>query len=217
MPGVTITANYGAGGSYVAPAVATALGLPMLDRAISTDIAAELHVSVQEAQGGQLKRSLVDRFLGVLAPLAGGVLGAGTDAAPPDADLSPADDSDLFREQAEAIMRTALVSGAVIHGRAGAAAFQNEPGVLHVRLVGALEPRIAQGAKLEHVSLDAARQAQPEVDRARAHYVKRLYNVSIDDVTLYDLHIDSTRVPLDSCAELIVLAYRSLPPGQTRR
>lgn len=217
MPGVTITAHYGAGGSYVAPAVAAALGLPMLDRAISTDVAAKLHVSVQEAQGGQLKRSLVGRFLGVLAPLSGGVLGAGTDAAPPDADYSSPGDADLFREQADAIMRAALVSGAVIHGRAGAAAFQNEPGVLHVHLVGPTEARIAQGAKLEHVSLDEARQAQLEVDRARAHYVKRLYNVSIDEFTLYDLHIDSTRVPLDTCAELIVLAYRGLPPGQTRR
>jgi cytidylate kinase len=217
MPGVTITANYGAGGSYVAPAVAAALGLPMLDRAISTDIAAKLHVSVQEAEGGQFKRSLVGRFLGVLAPLSGGVLGAGTDAAPPDAGFAAPDDSDLFREQAEVIMRTALVSGAVIHGRAGAAAFQDEPGVLHVRLVGATERRIVQGAQLEQVSLEAARRAQPEVDRARAHYVKRLYNVSIDDVTLYDLHIDSTRVPLDTCADLIVRAYRSLAPTQTRR
>ena len=85
-------------------------------------------------------------------------------------------------------MRTALATGAVIHGRAGAAAFQHEPDVLHVRLFGAVEARIAQGAELEHVSLDEARRAQPEVDRARAHYVQRLYNVSIDDPDLYDLH-----------------------------
>jgi cytidylate kinase len=216
MPGVTITGDYGAGGSYVAPAVANALGLPMLDRAISTDVAAKLHVSVQEAAGGQLKRSFVGRFFGVLAPLSGGVLGAGTDAAPPDADFPPPDDADIFREQAEAIMRTALVSGAVIHGRAGAAAFRNDPGVLHVRLVGAIEARIAQGAELEHVSLDEARHAQPEVDRARAHYVRRLYNVSIDDPTLYDLQIDSTRVPLDTCTDLIVLAYKALRAGPRR-
>ncbi len=190
--------------------MAAALGLPLLDRAISTDVAAKLHVSVQEAEGGQLRRSLVDRFIGILAPLSGGVLGAGTDAAPPDADFAPSDDADLFREQAEAIMRAALVSGAVIHGRAGAAAFQHEPGVLHVRLVGATAGRIAQGAKIEHVSLDEARRAQPEVDRARAHYVKRLYNVSIDDPSLYDLQLDSTRMPLDTCADLITLAYRSL-------
>lgn len=216
MPGVTITADYGAGGSYVAPAVARALGLPMLDRAISTDVAAKLHVSVQEATGGQLKRSLVGRFFDVLAPLSGGVLGAGTDAAPPDAALPTHDDADMFREHAEAIMRTALHSGVVIHGRAGAAAFANDPGVLHVRLVGATEARIAQGAKLEQVSLDAARRAQPQVDRARAHYVRRLYNVRIDDPALYDLQIDSTQLPLDTCVELIVMAFKSLDASPAR-
>jgi cytidylate kinase len=216
MPGITITATYGAGGSYVAPAVATALGLPLLDRAISSDVAAKLHVSVKEAEGGEVKRSLVDRFIGVLAPLSTGVLGAGTDAAPPDADFSIADDADLFRQQAEAIMRAALDSGVVIHGRAGAAAFQAEPGVLHVRLAGPVEACLVQGAKIENVSLDEARRAQPEVDRARAHYVRRLYNVSIADPSLYDLQIDSTRVPLDSCVDLIVQAYRSLRPGARR-
>jgi cytidylate kinase len=216
MPGVTLTASYGAGGSYVAPAVATALGLPLLDRAISADVAAKLHVSVQEAEGGEVKRSLVDRFIGVLAPLSSGVLGAGTDAAPPDADFTRTDDADLFRQQAEAIMRTALESGAVIHGRAGAAAFQAEPGVLHVRLSGPADACIVQAARIENVSLEQARRAQPEVDRARAHYVRRLYNVSIGDPGLYDLQIDSTRVPLDTCVDLIVQAYRGLRPGARR-
>jgi cytidylate kinase len=217
MPGVTITGDYGAGGSYVAPAVAKALGLPMLDRAISTDVAARLHVSVQEAAGAQLKRSLVGRFFGVLAPLSGGVLGAGTDAAPPDAAFPRGDDADLFREQAEAIMRDALLSGAVIHGRAGAAAFRHEPGVLHVRLSGPADARIAQGAELEHVSLDDARRAQPQVDRARAHYVWRLYNLRIDDPTLYDLQIDSTQLSLDTCVELILAAYGSVQANPPRR
>jgi cytidylate kinase len=216
MYGVTITGDYGAGGSYVAPAVAAALGLPMLDRAISTDVAAALHVSVQEATGGQLKRSLVGRFFGVLAPLSAGVLGAGTDAAPPDADFVRADDAEIFRDQAESIMRAALASGAVIHGRAGAAAFCHEKQVLHVRLVGALDARIAQGAALEHVSIDEARRAQPQVDQARAHYVRRLYNVRIDDPTLYDLLIDSTRLNLDSCVDLIVQAYKAFHPDRRR-
>src|SRR6185437_4771817 len=139
MPGVTISAGYGAGGSIVAPAVASILQLPLLDRAISSAVAEELHVSLHEAQEGELaKRSLADRFLAVLTPLAGGVLGAGTDAAPPDAPPPP-DEGAPFREQAEAIMREALATGAVILGRAGAAALIEEPGVLRVRLFGPKE------------------------------------------------------------------------------
>ncbi|TMC46587.1 MAG: cytidylate kinase-like family protein, partial [Chloroflexi bacterium] len=128
MPGVTISASYGAGGSVIAPAVAEQLNLPLLDRAISSRVAAQLHVSVQEAEGGEMRRSLVEKFLAVLAPLASGALGAGTDAAPPHA-IPPPDDADFFREQAEAIMNEALSGGAVILGRGGGAAFCHRPDV----------------------------------------------------------------------------------------
>ena len=189
MPGVTISAAYGAGGSIIAPEVGRRLDLPVLDRAISSHVAAQLRVSVQEAEGGAIRRPLADRFMAVLAPLAGGALGAGTDCAPPDA-FPPPDDAAFFRERAEAIMTEALAAGAVILGRAGGAAFHARPDVLRVRLFGL-----------------------PEVDRARAQYVRRLYNASIDDPGLYQLQIDSTALPLDACADLIATAYSALTRG----
>ena len=212
MPGVTISAGYGAGGSIIAPEVARQLGLPLLDRAISSHVAAQLQVSVQEAEGGMIRRSVPGRFLAVLAPLAGGVLGAGTDCAPPEA-VPPPDDAAFFREQAEAIMRKALAAGAVILGRAGGAAFCDEPGVLRVRLFGPEEARITQAARIEDVDAATARQRLPEIDRARAQYVRRLYSRDIDDPDLYHLQIESTAVPLDACTTLIAAAYRSRVDG----
>jgi cytidylate kinase len=209
MPGVTISAAYGTGASAIAPAVAERLKLPLLDRAISSDVAAQLHVSVQEAETGAMRRSLVGRFFGVLAPLAGGVLGAGTDAAPPDA-VAPPDDNDLFRDQAETIMRQALAGGAVVLGRAGAAAFCNEPDVLRVRLYGPLEARIAHAVHAQGVDDATARLRQPEVDGARAQYVRRLYCVDIDDPALFTLQLDSTALPTHACVEVIATAYRAL-------
>ena len=207
MPGVTISAGYGAGGSVVAAHVAQLLDLPLLDRAISSAVAAQLRVSVEEARDGAVHRSLSDRFLGVLAPLAVGVLAASSSAAPRDLTAS-GDEAAWFREQAEAVMRAALTSGAVVLGRAGAAAFQGEPGVLRVRLFGPPDARAAQAALIENVDEPTARRRLPEVDRARAQYVRRLYRADIDDPELYHLQIDSTVVPLDVCAGLIVTAYR---------
>jgi cytidylate kinase len=210
MPGVTISAGYGAGGSIVAPEVARRLGLPVLDRAISSRVAALLQVTVPEAEGGEIRRPLVDRVLGLFTPLAGGLLCAGTDAAPPEAMPPPPDDAALFRQQAEAIMNEALAAGAVILGRAGAAAFRSRPDVLRVRLFGLPEARIAQASRIENVDAPTARQLLPEVDRARAQYVRRLYGVGIDDPDLFDLQLDSTALPLGACADLIVGAYRAL-------
>ena len=214
MPGVTISAGYGAGGSIVAPEVARRLGLPVLDRAISSRVAALLQVTVPEAEGGEIRRPLVDRVLGLFTPLAGGLLCAGTDAAPPEA-VPPPDDAALFRQQAEAIMNEALAAGAVILGRAGAAAFRSRPDVLRVRLFGPPEARIAQASRIENVDAPTARQLLPEVDRARAQYVRRLYGVGIDDPDLFDLQLDSTALPLAACADLIVSAYRALDRTRT--
>ncbi len=157
MPGVTISAGYGAGGSIIAPEVARQLGLPLLDRAISSHVAARLRVTVREAEGGAIRRA-----------------------------------------------------GAVILGRGGGAAFYEEPGVLRVRLFGPAQARAVQAARIEDLDASTARRRLPEVDRARAHYVRRLYGADIDDPALYHLQIDSTAVSLDACAAVIVAAYRGL-------
>jgi len=212
MPGVTISAGYGAGGSVIAPEVARQLGIPLLDRAISSHIAEKLHVSVTEAESGAVRRSLADRFLAILAPLAEGVRTAGGDTRAPWT-ATPPDEAPLFREQAEAVMRDALISGAVILGRAAGAAFHRETGVLRVRLFGPAGARIAQAARIESIDEDTARQRLPEVDGARAQYVRRLYGADIDDPALYHLQIDTTVLPLDASAALIVAAYHALPPA----
>ena len=96
-----------------------------------------------------------------------------------------------------------------ILGRAGGAAFCQEPAVLRVRLFGPQQSRIAQAARIESVDAATARQRLPEVDRARAQYVRRLYGSDIDDPDLYHLQIDSTVLPLDTCVDIIATAYRS--------
>lgn len=202
MPGVTISAGYGAGGSLVAPRVAERLGLRLIDRAISSTVATQLQVSVVEAQQGEAHRSVAERFFGVLAPLTG--------VAQPLPEPGLTEDAAAFREHTEELMRAAMAEGAVILGRAGAVAFAAEPGVLRVRLFGPPEARIAQAAVVEAVPLDTARQRQPEVDQARADYVRRLYHADLDDPRLYHLHLDSTVLPLDTCVELIVQAYQAM-------
>jgi cytidylate kinase len=204
MPGVTISAGYGAGGSLVAPMVAERLGLRLIDRAISSTVAMQLQVSVAEAQQGEARRSVAERFFGVLTSLTG--------LASPPLEPGLAEDAAAFREQTERLMRQALAEGAVILGRAGAAAFAAEPDVLRVRLFGTTEARIAQAAEVEAVPLETARQRLPEVDSARAQYVRRLYHVDLEDPQLYHLQLDSTVLPLDTCADLIVQAYRAMRP-----
>jgi cytidylate kinase len=212
MPGVTISAGYGTGGSQIARLVADELALPLLDRAISSDVAAQLQITVEEAQDASFTRSRSDRFFGLLVPLASGVLGAGTDAAPAEEVAVPTE-ADLFRDRAEMIMRESLAAGAVILGRAGGAAFRNEPRVLRVRLFGPKLARVEHASRTQGITASDAQKRLAQVDTARAQYVRRLYAIDIDDPALYHLQIDSTALHEAACAGLIVAAYQAILQG----
>jgi cytidylate kinase len=79
-----------------------------------------------------------------------------------------------------------------------------------VRLYGEREARIRQAAAVEDVPFETAQRRIDQVDPARDAYVQRLYGRSPDDPTLFDLQLDSTRLPLPACVELIVTAFRRL-------
>jgi cytidylate kinase len=208
MPAVTVSAGYGAGGSQVARGLSERLGYQLLDRAISSQVAQQLNVTVEEAEAGGQRRGFVERFFGPLAAMSGAVVSSDEDAAI-DAALI-ADNDQVFRQSAERIMRDALPEGAVILGRAGAAALHGLPGVLSVRLFGPRDRRIAHAARVEGVDAETAAARLPQVDKARAHYVRHLYGCDVDDPALFDLQIDSTLIPTDTCIEVIALAFGSI-------
>ncbi len=211
MPGITISAAYGAGGQTVAHAVAERLNLPVLDRAISTAVAERLQVSEQEAEGGELKRSFTDRFFAGLARMSPEMFSSigGDGSLTPEQALA-LDDTVAFRDEAERIMREAMDSGAVVHGRSAACVFADDPSVLKVRIYGDPAACLRQAQELHHVGEDEAKQAQREVDHARAHYMKRLYGRDIEDPSLYTLLVDGTVLRPEQVVEVILSAWSQL-------
>jgi hypothetical protein len=99
---------------------------------------------------------------------------------------------------------------AVILGRGGTVAFRDDPAVLRVRLFGTRSARLAQAMRFDGIDLPTAEQRMKQVDAARDQYARRLYRCGADEPALFHLQIDSTASPLDTCADLIVTAYRSM-------
>jgi cytidylate kinase len=107
----------------------------------------------------------------------------------------------------------------VILGRAAAVVLGKDRGY-HVRLDGPPERRVAQGAEVEGISQEEARQRLRAADKARTAYVRRLYRCDPADPALYHLMIDSTAMPLPVVIELIVAAaqaHAAMPEGATAR
>lgn len=208
---VTISAQYGAGGSSVAPAVAEALGVPFVDRAIPVQVARELGVTMEEslARDDRAETGWVSRWLAGAARVA--AVTAAVPAAPVgDAAGALLSDQAFVAHTEKVIRGLADSTGAVVLGRAAAVVLADRRGTLHVRLHGPRDRRLRQAMELRGIDQTTAQLEMADTDRARAAYVKRFYRRDPDDAGLYHLVCDSTAIPLGAVAELITFAARAM-------
>src|SRR4051812_27164529 len=198
---VTLSSAYAAGGSQLGPRLAERLGVPFLDRAITSEVAERLAVDLGEAEGHQDQvGGLLSRVVLRLAPL-GTAFGA---------EASSPLEEEAYRQATEATVRAHASAGdAVILGRSGAVILRDHPQALHVRLDGPKERRIDQAVRLLGIDRETAQREQAHTDRAREAYARHFYRADVHDPDLYHLVIDTTALGLDAALELIVLAAKS--------
>lgn len=206
MGTVTIAATYGAGGSVIAPAVAERLGLPFIERAIPIAIAEKIDASLGDTLADDVdSSSRVGRVLERILASSGLFVGV-----PP----APAELGDLPEiEKTEAILRMlADTTGGVILGRAGVFVLKGHPGVLHVRLDGAVGARCNAAAARRGIDYAAAAREQQRTDRARLAYIEHFYPRAgaWNDLRHYHVVLDSTALSTDVCIEIIVRSAQDL-------
>ena len=199
---ITVSAAYGAGGSVVAPALAQRLGLPFLQRVTTTEGEVAGVVPCHERLVAEEEKTTpVHRLLASFTH--------SMPVGPTQSPLSARHQDEDLRCGAEADIHGLLAGGGgVILGRAAAVVLGRDRG-FHVRLDGPPDRRIIQGAAIEGISREQASAHMQAADKARTAYVRRLYRVDPADLTLYDMVIDSTAIPLDTVVELILTAVRS--------
>jgi cytidylate kinase len=211
---ITVSAAYGAGGSVIAPALAGRLGLPFLQRVTTSEgHVAEPGPCDEQLSAEEIKATPVHRLLAHFTQ----AMPAGPTQSPP----STHHQDEHLRGHGEAgIQRLLVGDGGVILGRAAAVVLGKDRG-FHVRLDGPAERRVVQGAAIEGISEEQARERLSAADKARTAYVRRLYRCDPADASLYHLVIDSTAIPLDTVIELILTAARAhqapVPEGSETR
>jgi cytidylate kinase len=201
---VTVSASYGAGGSEIGPAVAAALSLPFVDRAVPASVARKLDVPLDQAERqdetieGGLWR--IVSSMALVPELAGaGPLVYHTFA-----------DEHAFREKTEEVLREIADStGGVLLGRAAALVLADRPDALHVRLDGPPDARVAQLVRRSGRPEAEIHRQMRSNDAARAAYVRHFYRRDPADARHYHLVVDTTAVPWDAAAEIVVTAARS--------
>jgi cytidylate kinase len=204
---VTVSASFGSGGAEIARAVAERLGLPFHDRVIPAQVAGRLGVPVAEAEANDetITRGLwrLVSSLGTMPDPVGGVLPTST-----------LPDERAYRVQTERVLgEIADGPGGVVLGRAAAMVLRNRPDVLHVRLQGPPEERLAAAVAHSGRSEDEVRRERDAADAARVAYVRHFYRCDPAEARHYHLVVDSTALPHDVVVDLVVTAARARGVG----
>jgi cytidylate kinase len=98
----------------------------------------------------------------------------------------------------------------VIVGRGGQSILQDQPDVLHVRVVAPLGTRITRLQQREGWSVEQAEREINRQDRAASEYLGRFFGIQWDDPTLYHFMLNTGKVSLDGAAQIIVDAVVQL-------
>lgn len=209
---ITVSRQFGSDGETIARAAADQLGLTVIDR--------ERVHAVALAAG--VKRDALQRLMYEGQRTVAGEILQGLGTARPAAASSnpllgvfaPAVSSDTvgLEEAAVAvgnvIRKLASQGDSMVLGQGGQALLRDLPGVCHILFVAPLDVRVANVAQWHNLKEADARRSVRAHDEARKDYLARFHNVRWLDPLLYDLVINTQRVPAGVAIELVVAAAR---------
>jgi cytidylate kinase len=200
---ITLSRQYGAGGSEVARLVAEALGWHVVDNEIVDRVArlAGLAPDVVAEQD--------ERVPGFVERLAKALAASSQEFAVPEIGVAVrAAEPSLVRLTEMVVKEIAAEGRAVLVGRAAPAVLGREGDALHVKLVAAKEFRIATAMRSEGLDRRSAERAMHEMDAQRARYHREHYGRDWDDPVHYHLILNTGLLGLEGAAEVILSCAR---------
>ena len=230
MSVVTISGTMGSGAREVGPLAAEILGIHYVDREIMVDAARRLGVSAEalaepdERSAGfrerlaNMLRAFLERsaMAGVGDPLIGGgsleVLLArsyGEMGAEVASSAQELDDALYMKTLSAIISELGQKGNIVILGRGGQMILRELPTALHVLIQAPLELRIPRIVERDQLTPEEASKRIHDLDSGRAAFHRKFFKVDVDNPCLYDLVLNTSRLPYTVAAETVALAARA--------
>jgi len=203
MPIVTISRQYGSGGSEVAERVATALGWHLYDNAMVTEVARRLGLSIEEVSAREERvPSLPERIASAMA------LGV-PEVMPTVADLATEPSEERIVEVTKRVIEEAVQAGpAVLVGRGAQCMLAARADALHVFCYAPPDALVSYAITNLGVAPGDARRTVDAKNHEREQYVKRYWKRNWRDPANYHLCVNTAWLGLDGAAEVIVQLAR---------
>jgi cytidylate kinase len=201
MPIITISRQYGSGGSEVAERAAQMLGWELLDNAVVDAVAAQLGVSVEEVKAREERvPTLVERLSSALA------MGSQEWVNPANA-TRPTDEEML--EVTKRIVEEAASRGpVVIVGRGAQSMLSSREDALHVFCYAPRKVLIARSMQRDSVGAAEAARIVDDTNRRRRDWVRLHFNRDWPAHEDYHLALNTGWLGIEGAADLIVQAAR---------
>jgi CMP/dCMP kinase len=204
---ITVSRQYGAGGSEVAARVARTLGWRLVDNELVERVAARAGLAPEDvAQREERVSTFIERLARTLVAATPELV------VPPEAG-GTAPEADLVRITERVVEEVAAEGRVVLVGRAAPAVLARERDAIHVQVVAPRDWRIRIIAQRLGVPLEEAATLTDETDRNRSRYHRQHYQRDWADPANYHLVLNTAAIGLDGAAEAVVDRARRLGWG----
>lgn len=198
---ITISREYGAGGSSVARLVSETLRWRLVDNHVVEAVAELAGMSPADvARREERGPSFIERLSRALALATPELLGPEPLAVP------EAEEARLVKLTEQVVTDASMEGNAVMVGRAAVAVLGRRSDALHVRLVAPVDHRAMIVAHRLSIDIDDARKQLKIVDANRSRYHRLWYNRVWEDARNYHLTLNTGWLGLERSADLVVAA-----------
>lgn len=203
MAVITISRQYGSGGSEVAERVARALGWALYDNAVVEEVAQRLRMTPAEVSAREERvPSLVERMATAMA------LGA-PEMMPMVGDLAAQPSEERMVLMTRRVIEDAVRAGPVVLvGRGAQCMLASRTDALHVFCYAPFEELVRYAVEVLDVPFPEAGKKVTEMNRHREEYVKHHFKRDWRDLANYDLCVNTARLGLDGSADLVTRLAR---------
>ena len=200
---LTISRQYGSGGSEIAALVAKQLGWSLLDNEVVDAVAARLGLSSAEVQAREERvPSLVERLTAAMT------MGSQEWMTPVAAAKRPTDEQLI--EVTRHIIQEAIARGpVVVVGRGAPAMLAERTDALHVFCYAPRKALIARTMKRDNLNAEQAARMVDDTNREREQWVRLRWERDWRAHENYDLAVNTERLGIQGTADLVVSAARS--------
>jgi cytidylate kinase len=199
---ITLSREYGAGGSELGMLLGAELGWPVLDRDLAHRIAERLRCKHTDVEALDEK-----------APTWLERIAAAFTVVPSDAPILPdpsgTPDPDALAQATKAVLlEAARTPPLIVIGHGANCLLRNRRDVLRIRVTAPYEVRVRRVAERTGMPLPKAAADVRHRDADRRHYLERYYKSDSNNPAEYDIQINTATIPLAMAARLVLSLVR---------